>query len=228
MKIINLLNGKFGKLRVIQQLEKRAKNGNVMWLCQCECGNTIEVAQYNLKREATKDCGCSSRPKIPNAKRYNRFEIDKNDPTVAIMYDGNNNPTLIDSEDIEKLKLVYWHKSSNGYWQHISSKNNMLLHRFIMNCPDNKIIDHKFHDKSDNRKDYLRIVTHQENQMNKRPKPRKNNLPTGIYETPYGKFRATIRLKEIKKYKNFDSLEEAIIQRKMWEDEFIGDFKFVR
>ena len=95
-----------------------------------------------------------------------------------------------------------------------------------MNCPKGFYVDHKHHNKDDHRKSELRICTAQENQFNKKPKPRKQNLPQGVYETPYHKFRASIRTKDVQKHKNFDTLEEAVKQRREWEKEYCGEFTY--
>ena len=58
---INLIGKVFGKLTVIKETEKRASSGDVIWLCQCECGNQVEVIASNLKRKknGTISCGCT-------------------------------------------------------------------------------------------------------------------------------------------------------------------------
>ena len=55
--IKDLTNQKFGKLTAIKPTEKRL-NGQVIWLCQCECGKEIEVRSYNLVSGITCSCGC--------------------------------------------------------------------------------------------------------------------------------------------------------------------------
>ena len=55
--IKDLTNQKFGKLTAIKPTEKRL-NGQVIWLCQCECGNEVEVRSYNLVSGITCSCGC--------------------------------------------------------------------------------------------------------------------------------------------------------------------------
>jgi len=53
----NLIGTKFGKLTVISKLEERVRR-SVVWLCQCDCGNTIGVPSGRLISGNTKSCGC--------------------------------------------------------------------------------------------------------------------------------------------------------------------------
>ena len=53
IKIKNHKGVKFGKLTAINRLEK---NGKYYWMCNCECGSTIEVRTDMLNR--IKSCGC--------------------------------------------------------------------------------------------------------------------------------------------------------------------------
>jgi hypothetical protein len=46
----------FGRLVVISRLSSRNGKGN--WLCECSCGNTVEVISYALTSGHTKSCGC--------------------------------------------------------------------------------------------------------------------------------------------------------------------------
>lgn len=57
--ITDLTGKKIGKLTVLEPTERR-QNGHVVWLCQCECGNTIEVSGHHLtdKKGPVKSCGC--------------------------------------------------------------------------------------------------------------------------------------------------------------------------
>ena len=58
----NLIGQKFGKLTVIEKSTKKASNGGLIWICQCECGNTVEVTSNNLRRKKnpTQSCGCKT------------------------------------------------------------------------------------------------------------------------------------------------------------------------
>lgn len=58
---IDLTGHKYGRLTVLRQGEgKRQPNGDrrTTWLCQCECGNAIEVLSYSLRTGNTASCGC--------------------------------------------------------------------------------------------------------------------------------------------------------------------------
>lgn len=57
----NLIGQSFGLLKVIEKTDKRTSNRSVIWKCQCDCGNIVEVATSALKRQdgkGTRSCGC--------------------------------------------------------------------------------------------------------------------------------------------------------------------------
>lgn len=56
--IHNLVGQTFGMLTVVEKTSKRTKTGNVIWLCQCECGNYKEVSGTHLLGGDTTSCGC--------------------------------------------------------------------------------------------------------------------------------------------------------------------------
>ena len=63
----DLINNRYGRLTVISRANDRQyKNGKtrVMWLCRCDCGNTIEVDASSLKSNHTLSCGCIQKEKI--------------------------------------------------------------------------------------------------------------------------------------------------------------------
>ena len=55
-KLIDLTGQRFGRLTVIERVEKN--NNVVVWNCRCTCGNTREVRAGNLKSGGVKSCGC--------------------------------------------------------------------------------------------------------------------------------------------------------------------------
>ena len=52
---INLLNQTFGKLRVIEETNKR-KNKSIIWKCQCSCGNIVEYSTKELRSDGIIQC----------------------------------------------------------------------------------------------------------------------------------------------------------------------------
>lgn len=62
-KPINITNKRFGLLVAIKPLNKKASNGSVIWLCQCDCGNFTEVPVGQLTRGHTLSCGCRHQSK---------------------------------------------------------------------------------------------------------------------------------------------------------------------
>jgi hypothetical protein len=63
---------------------KERKNGRIMWICQCMCGNEIQTDGYRLRHGLTKSCGCWKTQKMllrntanfkhVRKKRYNFFD----------------------------------------------------------------------------------------------------------------------------------------------------------
>jgi len=201
------------------------KNRKALWLCRCDCGNEIECVGTLITQGFIKSCGCSSKPTDTRRNKENTFD---NMGDCTIMTDIKGNRTQIDTEDVERIKEYYWHKSSNGYWSHNSRKNGQIsLHRFVMGAPDNMLVDHRYHDLDDNRKSMLRICTDQQNQINRMPKKRKEDLPVGIYRKGR-KYKASLRLKHIELNESFYNLQDAINQRKEWEEQYCGEYAFVR
>lgn len=62
----------FGRLTVIQLLDKKIRNGRV-YLCQCSCGNICEKTAQSLRNDGTKSCGCLAREK--SAQRLSKRSI---------------------------------------------------------------------------------------------------------------------------------------------------------
>lgn len=58
--VIDLTGMVFGKLKVLSIVEKRNLQGEILWLCECECGVIKEIIGSNLKKKnkPTLSCGC--------------------------------------------------------------------------------------------------------------------------------------------------------------------------
>lgn len=56
-KNIQDLHGqRFGKWLVVSQLNRRAKNGGIYWLCKCDCGTEQEVSSTSLISGRSRSC----------------------------------------------------------------------------------------------------------------------------------------------------------------------------
>lgn len=56
MRKLNLTNKTFGRLTVLKEVPSTRKESR--WLCQCECGNYVELRGSALTSDGTKSCGC--------------------------------------------------------------------------------------------------------------------------------------------------------------------------
>jgi hypothetical protein len=61
--MFDLKRKRFNKLLVIEKTNKR-QNGNIIWKCQCDCGNTVEIRSDYLRNNSTQSCGCIQKEKI--------------------------------------------------------------------------------------------------------------------------------------------------------------------
>ena len=53
-----LTGQKFERLRVIKKVGSSKTNSHLIWLCECDCGNTTSVRSDQLVLGRTRSCGC--------------------------------------------------------------------------------------------------------------------------------------------------------------------------
>lgn len=76
--------------------------------------------------------------------------------------------TLIDDEDIVKIKDYKWFRNDNGYargYKHWKEKY-VYLHRIILDAAPGEQVDHINGNRLDNRRENLRITSQQQNTFN--------------------------------------------------------------
>lgn len=101
---------------------------------------------------------------------YDKNEIIINDKVARVkLYDAQCNhiaTTIIDAEDVNKIRYTKWKLSATGYAQNTPkfSGSSKHMHREILGT--DQFVDHINHNTLDNRKKNLRIVTKSQNQMN--------------------------------------------------------------
>lgn len=160
--------------------------------------------------------------KTINEKR-NKYKRKEN---YVIGYTDKNEEFYFDLSDFEMVKKYTWYKrNDSGYIYNM--KNRIYLHRFVMNCKKEEIIDHINRNRLDNRKENLRIVSLNENNHNR--SIGKNNtsgiIGVGInYTSKKGtcyRSQITINNKRIKLCTSYN-IEDCIVARLKAELEYFG------
>ena len=124
---------------------------------------------------------------------------------------------LVDAEDWERVAQFKWsvnknvrNKHKNVFYVVGTSKRNMKLHRYIMECPVGMVIDHINGDTLDNRKSNLRVCTRTDNKRS-RPKQSNNTLGYKGVVSVHNKYYARIGNGRSKHQYlgSFNTIEEA-------------------
>jgi HNH endonuclease/AP2 domain len=98
--------------------------------------------------------------------------------------------TVVDDEDYEWLNKMKWYLMTDNYAVRRTlvsvdglPRKIIWMHRLIINCPEKMQTDHVNGNGLDNRKENLRICTHQENSMNQKTQKRnKTSKYKGVYK----------------------------------------------
>lgn len=235
-KLIDLTGKKFGKLTVVKR-DKDIIISNkpcVRWLCKCDCGSEVVVLGASLKSGNTKSCGClyrSEENRLEKSKRFRTKNTYDLSGEYGIGYTTKGEKFYFDLEDYDLIKDYHWFSDKDGYIKSddkLNKQRNLLMHRLVMNCPSNMIIDHIKHNIKDNRKSELRIVTHSENNKNQCMKLNNTSGVTGVsFDKNTNKWNAyiTVNYKRINVgyYKSF---EDALRARKEAEEKYFGEYSY--
>ena len=147
----------------------------------------------------------------------------------AVTYISTNNGAefIIDTEDLEIVKKYSWCLGGKNHPYMLANIRGKVtaLHRYLLNPPSGKFIDHINGNPLDNRRCNLRICSPVDNARNTSSSKNSKCGVLGVSLTPSGRYRARIMVnrKEIR-LGNFKTLEEAIAARKSAETEYFGDF----
>lgn len=243
-KRLDVTGQRYGKLLVISDAPSYVyKDGSKqrMLLCKCDCGNEVVIRLNDIRKGATKSCGCgrTKRPirsslkspitptlELKGFKKKRRRRSGSNYYLLlgdcAIGYTDKGETFCIDIEDLDRVKEYHWIKNSKGYYiaHNRNTDKYMRLHRLILSPSPDKIVDHINHDVSDNRKSNLRICTNAENSW--------NNKYTGYHwDKRLKKWRVVITVNgKVITIGYFLSEQEAKIARKVAEQSYWGKFAF--
>ncbi len=108
----------------------------------------------------------------------------------------NGAVALVDDEDYERLSRVRWCQKL-GYAQGSLDGKSISMHAAILDCPPGLERDHINHNRLDNRRCNLRLVTHAENCRNMRKRKRTSSSFWGVTKRKYcriNKWMAKLRI----------------------------------
>lgn len=130
--------------------------------------------------------------------------------------------TLIDKEDIEKVKGFKWCLNSSGYAITTYQSKFIFLHHFLIGYPLNGLeVDHINHNPLDNRKQNLRIVTRSQNSMNRK------NAKGICWCKKSKKWMAHIEINQKPIYLgSFVKEQDALNARKKAEIKYFGKYRY--
>lgn len=141
---------------------------------------------------------------------------------------------LVDKEDYDRVSRHRWHTNHEGYvlrtvYIEKGRWEKVRLHRFLMNAPENKVVDHVNRDVLDNRKSNLRLASKMENVWN-----------SGIRSTNTSGYKGVSYRKESKKWKaqinvngkrvnlgHFESKHDAARMFNFWAKDLHGEFAWL-
>lgn len=233
---VDLTGRKFGRLTVLKRCNdyiSPSGQKQTRWICECECGNVIEVTGKHLKSGKTLSCGCYGHENAAKAiKKYNKYEKMQN---YYVGYDCNNKPFYFDIEDFEKVKEYRWQIDDRGYVLTSYRENGkyvyIRMHELIMNTKNTKYCVDHIHGNStrnDNRKCNLRIAENYQNAMNKDYSKRNSSGCVGVqYDKTTNKWDSSITVnKKVIYLGSYTSFEEAVKARKEAEKKYQKEFSY--
>ena len=137
---------------------------------------------------------------------------------------------IISKDDIDKVLQYSWSvaKRHHGLYACCNGKINFpkqrLLHRYLMDCPNGKCVDHINRNTLDNRKENLRICSYTENNQNmSRMKSKLNIRHIHLCDRKNKKYHLEFK-KEFRK--RFSTLKSAIIARNEYIKEKHPEYYF--
>ena len=148
------------------------------------------------------------RKNVPKQFKSNEFFLSE-DGKYYTVKDSKGNEFLVDIDDYYKISKYTWYLNQYGY---IENQKVGKLHRFLLNAPDGKEVDHINRNKLDNRKSNLRIVDFSTNRQNRGKLKNKSvcNYKGVYFDKKTNKYYAVV-VKDRKNYhsKMFDLEEDA-------------------
>lgn len=224
----DLTGQQFSRLTVLKDVG-RSKSGDVLWECECSCSehNHIVTTSSNLQRLHTQSCGCYAKEQTSKAhKKETKFDIVGD---IAIGYTSKNEQFFIDVFNVDKIKENSWWYTERGYVAGHINGEVVLMHRFLTNCDEHYVVDHKNHITGDNRLCNLRVCTVSENQYNRAMQENNTSGVIGVcWDIRYQKWRAYITANKKRiELGHFVKFEDAVQARRNAENLYHNEFSLL-
>lgn len=190
---IEMIGQKFGRLLVIAE-DKRDAQGNIYYLCRCDCGNEKIIKGVSMRKGLTQSCGCYHKERVskldPKSKRklYRRYWSMRN----RCEYTGDKHFSCYGGRGIKVCDEWKNYETFEQWALNNGFKEGLTLDRIDIDgdySPDN-----------------CRWITHKEQQSNRRD---------NVYITFNGERRTVQQWSEI------TGIKKSTIQRRIalnWEE----------
>lgn len=206
-----LAGQRFGKWVALAPVKGRG------WMCHCDCGERRIVKSTDLADGSSRQCKkCCIKDRTPTVEA-----------TKAALLKGcsfimlpNGEFTLVDKEDVARLQHYRWYSLPTGYVASSMRQGSVYLHRLLLNAPPEMEVDHKNHNKRDNRKGNLRLCTSQQNNAHRVVAGNSTSRFKGVHRNG-NRFAAHGAGKHLG---NFKTPEEAARVYNIWALERYGEF----
>ena len=194
---------------------KKNSKGKGLWICETKKLKTsYSVIRYGKYAKPLAELSEKTN------ERYKNIYIFKEEYTTLVLYSNKDDKYyefIIDNDDYEKVKTKTWsiRKCNGNIYAEFQDENkrHIPLHRFITNCPRDKVVDHKDRDTFNTRKSNLRCTTQMINSRNL--SKRKNKIG----------FTGVIYRKEKNAYYVSYTDKSGVVHRKMFSINKYGKFK---
>lgn len=143
-------------------------------------------------------------------------------------YHQINGRFLIDIDDLDRVLAYKWRKWDEFY---VTGNVDIIqINRFILNPPDDMVVDHQDGDRTNNRKSNLRIVTQAQNCQNKALLSTNHSEIMGVrFDKKRNKWSAEIKMNGIKCYLGrYNEKCDAVYARYSAEIKLFGEYRSFR
>ena len=185
---------RFGKLLVLEDLDKKDRNGRYYCKCKCDCGKIIDILAISLKNNTTKSCGCLKRKLFLKGQRFGKLlvleDLDKKDRNgnyyCKCKCDCGKIINVLNT-NLKKLD----HTKSCGCIQQTNLKNYVKIDNSTITIASKKLL-----------------------------KTNKSGITGVSFQTRSEKWVAELTFQKKRYSKKFNTKEEAIQYRKFLEDKY--------